>query len=237
MLKRLLKIGLCIIAVILALGPPVGYWLRRSLNGSDLRTRYNVIYRLHIPVFKKEPNAMLGETVSNQTPGKALDVAMGEGRNAIWLAAKKWDVTGFDISDEGLRQAKATAQKAGVAINAVLSSSESFDYGHEKWDLIVMSYAFTPIEDETYVARLRDSLKPGGFLVFEHYQRVSTNDKTPGTIEPGQARQVFHDFKVLRCEEAVMRGDWLTQSKQPLTRLVATRRIQSCRIIPLWLCF
>jgi ubiquinone/menaquinone biosynthesis C-methylase UbiE len=223
MLKRLLKIVLCIIALILVLGPAVGYWLRRSLNSSDLRTRYNLIYRFHIPSFKKEPNALLVETASSQTPGNALDMAMGEGRNAIWLATKKWDVTGFDISDEGLRQANANAQKAGVTINTVLSSSESFDYGHEKWDLIVMSYAFTPIEDEAYVARLRDSLKPGGLLVFEHYQKISTNDKTPGTIKPGQARQIFHDFKVLRCEEAVMRGDWLTQSRQPLIRLVATR--------------
>jgi ubiquinone/menaquinone biosynthesis C-methylase UbiE len=223
MLKRLLKIGLCIIVVILVLGPAVGYWLRRTLNSSDLRTRYNFIYKFHIPTFNKEPNALLVETISNRTPGNALDVAMGEGRNALWLAANNWNVTGFDISDEGLRQANTKAQKAGIKINSILSSSEAFDYGHEKWDLIVMTYAFAPIEDEAYVVRLRDSLKPGGLLVFEHYQRVGTNDTTPGTIRPGHAREVFREFRVLRCEEAVMSGDWLTRFKQPLIRLVATR--------------
>lgn len=114
MLKRLLKIALCILVLILVLGPIFGYWLRRSLNSSDLRTRYNFIYRFHIPTFNKEPNALLVETASKQKPGKALDIAMGEGRNAVWLASNKWEVTGFDVSDEGLAQANNRAQKAGV---------------------------------------------------------------------------------------------------------------------------
>ena len=73
MLKRLLKIGLWVIVIILVLGPVVGYWLRRTLNSADLRTRYNAIYKFHIPTFNKEPNALLVNTVSDQTPGKALE--------------------------------------------------------------------------------------------------------------------------------------------------------------------
>jgi len=119
--------------------------------------------------FNKDPNALLVQTVSNLPSGKELDIAMGEGRNAVWLATKGWPVTGFDISDEALQQAEERARKAGVTIKAIKAASVTFDYGHERWDLIVMSCAFTPVPDAGYIARLRDSLKPGGLLVFPFF--------------------------------------------------------------------
>ena len=220
MLRRTLKIALLIVALLAVIGGLIGYFFR-GLMGDKPQAFFNALYKHPMGYFSKDPNTLLVETVSSLKPGKALDVAMGEGRNAIWLATKGWDVTGFDISDEALRQAVERARRAGVTINTVQAASENFDYGHDKWDLIVMSYAFAPIQDAGYVARLRDSLKPGGLLVFEHYQRTSAS--VPGTLSRGQAKETFREFKILRCEESAMRGDWVFRLKLPLVRLVATR--------------
>src|SRR5258707_11019010 len=63
-------------------------------------------------------NKFLAETVKGRAPGKALDIGMGQGRNSLFLAALGWDVTGFDISAVGVKQAQAEAQKRGRKINA-----------------------------------------------------------------------------------------------------------------------
>lgn len=220
MFRRIFKIALLVVASLVTLVVlSIGAILFGSKNPEAF---FNWVYKHPMGFFNKDPNALLVASVADLTPGKALDVAMGEGRNAVWLATKGWDVTGFDISDEGLNQAQERAGKAGVTIDTVHSTSEDFDYGHERWDLIVLSYAFTPVPDEAYVARLRDSLKPGGLLVYEHYQQ-SSGSRVPGAIHSGEAEKVFKDFRILRYEEPVERGDFAFRMKQPLIQLVATR--------------
>ena len=217
MLKRILKITALVLVLLLILAGAGIYYV--GVHHREIWFYY--VYR-NPGVFNTEANSLLVQTVSNIPPGKALDIAMGEGRNAVWLATKGWDVTGFDISDEGLRQAEEKAAKAGVAIHAINAKSEDFDYGSEQWDLIVLSYAFTPIPDTDYVERLRNSLKPGGLLVYEHYRQMAI-EIVPGAMPAGEAPKIFSNFKILKFEEPVTRGDW-NQKTFPLVRLVATRR-------------
>jgi cyclopropane fatty-acyl-phospholipid synthase-like methyltransferase len=72
--------------------------------------------------------------VEGRKPGKALDVAMGQGRNSHYLATHGWDVTGYDISEGGLTQARQLAEKAGLKIRTVTASHEEFYYGTAQWD-------------------------------------------------------------------------------------------------------
>ncbi len=214
MLKRILKITLISLVSLAVLAGGGIYWLIRT---ADKRPQefFDLLYKHPMGFFTKNPNALLVEIVSGRTPGKALDIAMGEGRNAVWLAEKGWDVTGFDISDEALRQAEEKAGKAGVMIKAIKAASENFAYGHEQWDLIVMSYPWCPFRDAGYISRVRDSLRPGGLLVLEHYQM--------NIGQPGEAKGVFRDFEILRYDESVTQGEWLFGLKQPIVKLVATR--------------
>jgi SAM-dependent methyltransferase len=149
---------------------------------------------------------------------------MGEGRNAVYLASKGWDVTGLDVSDEALRQANARATAAGVRIRVFCEDSEKFDYGREQWNLIVFAYAFAPIRDMAYVRRIRDSLKPGGVVVFEHFIRAPGVWDIPGTPGLGQLPRLFTGFEIRRYEETKAEGDWLFGRRAPLARLVAVRR-------------
>jgi len=52
---------------------------------------------------------------------------MGQGRNAVYLASKGWDVTGFDVAEEGMKIAEANAAKSGAHIKTVKASFEDFD--------------------------------------------------------------------------------------------------------------
>jgi SAM-dependent methyltransferase len=76
--------------------------------------RFDGIYSQEEIPFLAEPNAFLVESTKDVKPGRALDVAMGQGRNALYLAKAGWEVTGFDISSKGLAAARAAAERAGV---------------------------------------------------------------------------------------------------------------------------
>ncbi len=58
-------------------------------------------------------NQFLAEAIKGRQPGKALDIGTGEGRNALFLAGQGWEVTGFDISDVGVRMARDEAKEKG----------------------------------------------------------------------------------------------------------------------------
>ena len=186
---------------------------------------FNHVFAREKPSFRTEPNALLMETVKDLKPGHALDVAMGQGRNAIWLASLGWDVTGFDISDEALAAARVEAKKKGLKIEAVHSGWQNFDFGKEQWDLIVLSYAFVPIWNPAFVARLRASLKKGGLVVFEHFLLDGPNSppKFTGIPEPNDLPRLFlPDFRILRYEDTVAVSEWFPR-KAPLVRMVARK--------------
>jgi 2-polyprenyl-3-methyl-5-hydroxy-6-metoxy-1,4-benzoquinol methylase len=85
--------------------------------------------------FSKTPNAFLMSVISDLKPGRALDVAMGQGRNAVFLAQKDWDVTGYDIATEGMRLARQRAEKSGLKITTIRATHQDFDFGKDRWDL------------------------------------------------------------------------------------------------------
>jgi ubiquinone/menaquinone biosynthesis C-methylase UbiE len=70
-------------------------------------------------IWKAEPNRFLVEELEAVPPGRALDVACGEGRNAVWLALKGWRVTGADFSRSALAKAQRLATDRGVEVTWV----------------------------------------------------------------------------------------------------------------------
>ncbi|MCP5109324.1 MAG: methyltransferase domain-containing protein, partial [bacterium] len=119
-----------------------------------MRRWFNSLFGPRGAVGPDWPTPFLVEVVQDLTPGAALDVCMGEGRNSIFLASLGWEVTGFDVSDVALANAQTKAKQAGVEVKTVRSGYQGFDFGHAKWDLIVMTYAYFPIRQSEYVDRL-----------------------------------------------------------------------------------
>jgi 2-polyprenyl-3-methyl-5-hydroxy-6-metoxy-1,4-benzoquinol methylase len=87
---RMLRSGLFLAVLVLAQGQSVDQRDRDFWNGkfSDPQTQFN-----------HQPSRLLVDAIQGRTPGRALDLGMGEGRNAIFLAQQGWQVTGVDLSD------------------------------------------------------------------------------------------------------------------------------------------
>jgi 2-polyprenyl-3-methyl-5-hydroxy-6-metoxy-1,4-benzoquinol methylase len=173
-----------------------------------LAIHFDRIYTAHKDLFSQEPNGFLVRSIRGVKPGTALDVAMGQGRNSVFLAMQGWDVTGYDLSEKGMAIARADAAKAGVKLQTVRATHQDFDFGKERWDLIVMTYAFVNMEDTAFLTRLRDSLKPGGRVIVEQINA--------GVGGKGPANALFHsmqDLRVIHYEDVMDTAEW---SKAPM---------------------
>jgi SAM-dependent methyltransferase len=188
----------------------------RLIVAYDEAALYNKIYA-GTPEFNTKPNRLLVEAVEGLRPGRALDVDMGQGRNAVYLAGRGWEVTGFDVAEVGLEKARAQAAAAGVKINALHASDDEFDFGRDRWDLISIIYAL----EKRSVRRVRAALKPGGLVVIE----AGHSDKPDPVMEyqSNELLEIFAGFRILRYEEMVDTFDWGPPEKIRLVRLVAQK--------------
>ena len=171
-------------------------------------------------------NRFLAETVKDMKPGKALDIGMGQGRNALFLAALGWQVTGFDISEVGVKQAQAEAKKRGLKIDAQVGDVDKFDYGRDRWDLVVGMYMHEYLTRNA--AKVIDSLKPGGTLVIEAIHRDINKANLQGERYghfTNELPKVFDRLRVRYYEDTTAKADWDRSGGKPVAvvRLVAIR--------------
>jgi 2-polyprenyl-3-methyl-5-hydroxy-6-metoxy-1,4-benzoquinol methylase len=184
---------------------------------APIAQRFNKLYSGPSPLFTAAPNAFLARTVGGLKTGRALDVAMGQGRNTVFLASQGWDVTGYDIADTGLEAARAAAEKAGVRIKTVRASHDDFDFGREQWDLIVMTYALADMENAAFLRRVKDSLKPGGIVLVEQMNAGGTGEGPANALF-----RSFQDLRVIHYEDVVDTAEWGLQ-KMRIGRIVAQK--------------
>src|SRR6476646_8725770 len=90
-----------------------------SVRPGFAREDWNARYAQKELVWSAEPNRLFAAEVGGLPPGRALDLACGEGRNAVWLAGRGWRVTGVDFSGVALAKARRLADRAGVALDLV----------------------------------------------------------------------------------------------------------------------
>lgn len=173
------------------------------------RDFWNRFFLAESPEFNTAPNAFLAAMVEGRKPGRALEVGMGEGRNALFLAKLGWDVTGFDPADQAVELARKRAKQFGLKIQTQAVNDAAFDFGTEQWDLIVFSWV--PPSDAERVVR---SLRPGGVVVFEGPRFW---------FEQNGAMQHFAKLRVLRYEDEIVKGDYFQQESMPVVRLLAER--------------
>lgn len=194
-------------------------WTWRPAGERAARDVWNEIYK-HDVGFEHAPNKLLVDAVAEVPPGEALDVLMGQGRNALYLASRGWRVTGVDWSSEGIAHAQDEAKRRGLAVDTVDADIARFDFGTAKWDLVTLIYA-SGFDRPDQLAKLPQAIKPGGLLVVEYFRKTATD---PGGFEPGQLRAQFGDaFDVIRDEVIEDVPDWATD-RAVLVRFVARKR-------------
>ncbi len=183
------------------------------------RALWNGTYHASVE-FNHKPNQLLVDTIKGRKPGTALDVAMGQGRNALYLASQGWKTTGIDISDEGIKIAKDTAAKQKLKLDVVQADDNTYDFGKARWDLVTFIYAGS---DETKIKKIQASLKKGGLFVCEFFHKDAVAGTGIGSFSEGQLAALFKDgFKIVRDEVVVDVSDWLLH-KTKLVRFVAQK--------------
>jgi tellurite methyltransferase len=140
--------------------------------------------------------------------GRALDLACGTGRNAVWLAEKGsqtgWSVVGYDISLEGLRMAKALSGERGVRLDLVCMDLETPPPCQEYFELIL---CFSYLERKLF-PWIKAALRRGGLVVYKTYtvegKRLAGGPHNERfLLQPQELLDAFRDFRVLFYEEKV----------------------------------
>ncbi|MGZ4649759.1 MAG: SAM-dependent methyltransferase [Kineosporiaceae bacterium] len=144
-------------------------------------------YAEHDLVWGLGPNRYVERELADAPPGTALDVACGEGRNAIWLARQGWHATGIDFSAVGIERACRLAAEAGVADRCTF---EVTDVVHDAWppgpfDAVVLAYLQLPAgERRTALRRAASVLAPGGVLLVVAHDSTNLTDGVGGPQDP-----------------------------------------------------
>lgn len=168
--------------------------------------------------FALEPNRLLVETVRDTEPGAALELAMGQGRNALYLASQGWRVTGVDISDEGLRIAREQAIKRDLEIETINADIDEWDFGVNRFDLVTLLYVG---DHARWIDKIKASLRSGGVFVVEGWANVGPD--SPYGFADGQLAKLFEGYEILRDETVEDVPDW-AWDKGKLVRFVARKR-------------
>lgn len=134
-------------------------------------------------------------------PGKALDIATGKGRNALFLAGRGFIVEGVDISGVALEEAGKRAEAQGLSITFRQADLAESGLPETAYDLI-LNFNFL---ERSLVAKMKKALKLGGHIIFETYlidQRVLGHPSNPAyLLAHNELLELFRDFRVLYYRE------------------------------------
>jgi SAM-dependent methyltransferase len=156
--------------------------------------------------------------------GRALDIACGAGRNALFLAEQGYEVDAMDISATALARGEASARERGLRVNWIESDLDFTDLPSAPYDVIVMCRY---VNRELF-PRVKEALAEGGHLVYEHHLVASRHVNGPSTnqyrLRPNELLHLFLDLRVLHYEEGLVceRDD----------RIMALAQLVACRGSP-----
>jgi SAM-dependent methyltransferase len=141
------------------------------MNRDDWNERYAATELM----WSAEPNRFLVSEVGDLEPARALDLACGEGRNAIWLAERGWEVTAVDFSDVAVEKGRARNAEVDFRVEDVVA----FEPERGAFDLVILFYLHLPWHElEQVLRKAAAAVAPGGtFLLVGHDLRNLTEGK------------------------------------------------------------
>ena len=170
-----------------------------------------------------EPSPVLVEAVRGLPPGRALDLASGAGRNALYLADEEWEVTAVDSSETAIRIAKMRAIEMSVPLDAsVLDlTKEPLPFDDASFELVLMFFYM----QRSLFPQIVRWLRPGGvFVAAVHIEddRDGIHPMNPDyLLAPGELRELLDDLEILAYREGDPRDE---QHRRRTAEVVARRK-------------
>ena len=166
------------------------------------------------------PVPFLVEQLPRLRKGRALDLAMGEGRNAVYLAEQGFAVDAVDISEKAVRKGAALARSRHVSINGIVADLDHYRIAPNRYDLICCFFFLA----RPLFPAIQKALRPGGALVYQSVttEELKINPTFPREwcLEPNELLHAFGDLRILFYHESPPEG---TTSHSAVASLLAIR--------------
>lgn len=213
---------------------PAGYSYRRTPGVPpershhppvDDRTRWDRRYRDGDWVDVREPAAVVREAVPwLPSRGRALDLACGAGRNALFLARRGLEVMAVDLSGEGLRRLRRRARAGDLPVQPVQADLERFAVRPGRFDVVVNTHFLL----RSTFSLIREALAPGGLVLFETYnvdeiEILGGDVRRAYALERSELRRAFRGYRLLVYEEGVFRRP---EGERGLARTIARKPVE-----------
>jgi 2-polyprenyl-3-methyl-5-hydroxy-6-metoxy-1,4-benzoquinol methylase len=181
------------------------------------REEWDERYAGHELLWHAEPNRFVVEEVGGLAPGTALDLACGEGRNAVWLAEQGWRATGVDFSAVALAKGRRMAEQRGVTVEWIESDLREWE-PPGRFDLVIVMYLHLPEQTRraTFATAAR-AVAPGGTILVVGHDRENL---TAGTGGPQDEAVLFTAAEVVGVLDAV--GGFTIRRAEQVRRQVET---------------
>ena len=173
---------------------------------------------------RTHPTALLEEWLPRLPRGRALDVACGAGRNALFLAAAGYEVDAIDISSAALARAREKASQSGLDVRWIEADLETDSLPDRSYDLIIV----VRYTDAALVPRLISRLSDGGHLLYEQHLLTHCDVVGPSSagfrMEPNELLALAAGLRVLHYAEGLV--------EDPDGRIAALAQLVACKGAP-----
>ncbi|MFN8036816.1 MAG: class I SAM-dependent methyltransferase [Acidimicrobiia bacterium] len=195
------------------------------MDASDWDRRYDTAEF----VWHTDPNRFLPPEAAGLSPGRALDLACGEGRNAVWLASQGWQATGVDFSTVGISKGADLAARHGVHVEWIVDDVTTWSPPPDGYDLVVVFYLQLPeVPRRAAMAVAARSLAPGGTLLVVGHDLANLSEGVGGPQDPSvlyTAGDLVDDLERSGVALAVERSEEL---RRPVETDAGTREAIDC---------
>ena len=182
------------------------------------------------------PDSFIFDILKYKQSGSVLDLGVGYGRNALFLAKKGFNVMGVDKSESEINKFKEFANKYKLKVNTVVSSIEKFKF-KKKYDIIlsVATLHFLPRESiANTISKIKNSTKTDGFNAIIVFTEANPDKRFPYLFKKNELKNFYRDWEIIKYKEFLTpfekhgeRGEW---HKHGVAELVA-RKVRNKRFI------
>lgn len=195
--------------------------------------QWNARYATADYIWKADPNRFLPEQTVHLPVGRALDLACGEGRNAVWLAEQGWTVTGVDFSDVALDKARRMATERQVDVDWICADATTWEPPADGFDLVVVFYLQLPADERRHAMGVAArALAPGGTLLVVAHDTTNLANGTGGPPDPAvlyRPHDVIADLRATGIDLRVERAETVERPVSGADRPALDCLVRACR--------